>query len=83
MIVCILAQRFGQSIIEIILRFRAFSVALAADIEKAFLMVGVSPRDRDVLHFLWIDDVESKVQFCDLFELYLECRQAHSSSMQP
>ena len=53
--------KFGLSIMEIILRFRAFSVALAADIEKAFLMVGVSPRDRDVLRFLWIDDVENEV----------------------
>ena len=53
--------KFGQSILEIILRFRAFNVALAADIEKAFLMIAVSPRDRDVLRFLWIDDIKSKV----------------------
>ena len=48
----------GQSII---LRFRAFNVALVADIEKAFLMVGITTQDRDVLCFLWIDDIKSKV----------------------
>ena len=34
--------KFGQSVLEIILRFRAFNVALAADIEKALLMIAVS-----------------------------------------
>lgn len=32
-------------------------VALAADIEKAFLMVSVAKEDRNVLRFLWVDDV--------------------------
>ena len=32
-------------------------VALAADIEKAFLMVSIAEKDRDVLRFLWIDDI--------------------------
>ena len=36
---------------EIVLRLRANRIALAADIEKAFLMVSVMPRDRDVLRF--------------------------------
>uniref|UniRef100_A0A1X7UEZ4 Reverse transcriptase domain-containing protein n=1 Tax=Amphimedon queenslandica TaxID=400682 RepID=A0A1X7UEZ4_AMPQE len=30
--------------------------ALTADIETAFLMISVSERDRDVLHFLWVKD---------------------------
>ena len=49
--------KFGQSLLDIILRFRAQNVALTADIEKAFLMVSVSEEDRDVLRFLWIDDI--------------------------
>ena len=57
----------GQSIMEIILRFRAFNVALAADMEKAFLMVGITPQDRDVLRFLWIDDIKSKVPKIKVF----------------
>ncbi len=38
--------------LDILLRFRAHEVALAADIEKAFLMVSVADKDRDVLRFL-------------------------------
>ena len=35
-------------------------VALTADIEKAFLMVSVMEKDRDVLRSLWFDDVFNK-----------------------
>lgn len=46
-----------QSILDIILRFRSHRVALAGDIEKAFLMVSISEADRNVLRFLWFDNV--------------------------
>ena len=36
---------------DILLRFGVERIALTADIEKAFLMVGV----RDALRFLWVD----------------------------
>ena len=49
--------KFGQNIMDIILRFCVHKVALAADIEKAFLMVSMSEKDRNVLRFLWVDDV--------------------------
>ena len=45
--------KFGQSIFDILLRFRLQRVALTGDIEKAFLMVSVGERDRDSLRFLW------------------------------
>jgi len=32
------------------------SVFFIADIEKAFLMISVNPKDRDVLRFLWAKD---------------------------
>ena len=55
---CLFAgPNFSQKILNILLRFQLFPVALIADIEKAFLMVSVSDEDRDVLRFLWIDDV--------------------------
>ena len=35
--------------------------AVATDIEKAFLMIDVVPDDRNVLRFLWVDDVNKQV----------------------
>ena len=49
--------KFDQRIMDILLRFRTHRVALTADIEKAFLMVSMSEGDRDVLRFLWFDDL--------------------------
>lgn len=50
--------KFDQRIMDILLRFRSYRVGLIADIEKAFLMVSMSKKDRDVLRFLWIDDID-------------------------
>ena len=44
-------------IIEIFVTFRCYRIGLIGDIEKAFLNVGVSLKDRDVLRFLWVNDV--------------------------
>ena len=49
--------KFDQNILDILLRFRTHRVALTADIEKAFLMISMAEKDRDVLRFLWIDDI--------------------------
>ena len=45
-----------ESIPDILLRFRTHKVALVGDVEKAFLMVGITEADRDVLRFLWFND---------------------------
>jgi hypothetical protein len=50
----------SQKIMEIILRFRAHKLALTGDIEKAFLNISVCNDDRDVLRFLWIDDISKE-----------------------
>lgn len=42
---------------DIILRFCIHRDALISDIEKAFLMVGISPEDTDVLRFIWVNDI--------------------------
>ena len=47
-----------ENIFDILLRFRANRVALVGDVEKAFLMVGIAEEDRDVLRFLWVDNIE-------------------------
>ena len=58
--------KFGQRILELLIRFRVHKVALVADIEKAFLMISVSPSDWDVLRFLWVkegsDEITPKVK---------------------
>ena len=48
---------FGQSIFDIILRFRCHKIALVGDIEKAFLMVSVWEEDRGLLWFLWVNNI--------------------------
>lgn len=48
--------KFDQKILDILSRFRVHRVAITADIEKAFLMISVSPQDREFLRFLWVDD---------------------------
>ena len=49
----------GQKIMDILLRFRTHRIAMAADIEKAFLMISVRKEDRDALRFLWVKDLKS------------------------
>ena len=48
--------KFNQLILELLLRFRSYRIALIADIEKAFLMISVDDHDCDVLRFL-VDDI--------------------------
>ncbi|XP_068756731.1 uncharacterized protein [Montipora capricornis] len=45
---------------DVILRFRTDRKALGADIEKAFLDVSIAEEDREVLRFLWFEDVKKK-----------------------
>ena len=49
--------KFQQLILDLLIRFRAYKIAVIADVEKAFLMIAVDEKDRDVLRFLWVDDV--------------------------
>ena len=50
--------KFNQLIFDILLRFRTYKYALTADLEKAFLQISVAECDRDVLRFLWVEDVD-------------------------
>ena len=49
--------KFNQLILDLLVRFRSYKIAITADVEKAFLMISVDDHDRDVLRFLWVDDV--------------------------
>ena len=42
---------------DVMVRFRVHTVALIADIEKAFLQIEIRPEDRHFLRFLWFEDV--------------------------
>ena len=44
-------------LVDIMLRFRIFRVALVGDLEKAFMNVSVHPDDTNVLKFLWVSNV--------------------------
>ena len=41
---------------DILIRFHWNTIAITADIEKAFLMIGINQRDRNLLHFLWLKE---------------------------
>ena len=42
-------------VVDILIRFRRYPIALVADIRKMFLQIAVDERDRDVLRYLWRD----------------------------
>ena len=50
---------FTPMIFDILIRFRVHKIALVGDLEKAFLNVEVDPEQRNLLRFLWVDNIES------------------------
>ncbi|XP_060551271.1 uncharacterized protein LOC132712851 [Ruditapes philippinarum] len=44
-----------------LMRFRLHKIAIVADIEKAFLQIGLQPNDRDVTRFLWVKDFNKPI----------------------
>ena len=40
----------------LLMRFRLNNIAVVADIEKAFLQIGLQPDQRDVTRFIWLKD---------------------------
>ena len=77
-------------IFDILLRFRLHRVALIGDLEKAFLNVEVNPEQRNLLRFLWINDISSSnpeviilrftrlVFLSCLFAVHFECNPEKS-----
>ena len=51
---------FNHLILNLLLWFRPYSVAVTADVEKAFLMIAVSDGDCDALRFIWVDNIEDQ-----------------------
>ena len=70
---CLFAgPNYIPQIFDILVKFRKNRIGLVADIEKAFLMIGICKKDRDMLRFLWLKNLESqhpevvKLRFCRL-----------------
>ena len=51
------------------LRFRLHSIVLLADIEKAFLQLGIQPSHQDVTRLLWLKDI-AKLEVDDNIVVY-------------
>ena len=47
---------YTPQLFDTLVRFRWHKIGLTADIEKAFLMVGINEADKDMLRFLWFND---------------------------
>ena len=45
---------------DIIIRFREYLIGLTADIEKAFHQMQIAPEDREMIKFLWFDDINKE-----------------------
>ena len=49
--------KFNQLILDLLIRFRSYKIALLADGERAFLMIAVDEKDHDVLRFIWVNNL--------------------------
>ncbi|XP_064475319.1 uncharacterized protein LOC135389184 [Ornithodoros turicata] len=52
--------KLGADLIPVLLRFRLHKVAITADIQKAFLQIGIKDEDRNALRFLWFSQAPSQ-----------------------
>uniref|UniRef100_A0A146LXE2 Pro-Pol polyprotein n=1 Tax=Lygus hesperus TaxID=30085 RepID=A0A146LXE2_LYGHE len=47
-----------EDLCTLLLKFRINNIGIVADVEKAFLQVGLQEEDRDVTRFLWVKNVD-------------------------
>lgn len=67
----------GPSMLEdltaLLLQFRTGKIGITADIEKAFLQIGLQEPDRDVTRFLWVKNINKELTEDNLLH-YRFCR---------
>ncbi|CAG9787636.1 unnamed protein product [Diatraea saccharalis] len=72
----------GPNLIELIpnilLRFREKEIGVISDIRKAFLQISISPKDRDLLRFMWWDSNNP-----DKLQIYRHCRVVFGLTCSP
>ena len=61
-------------LVGMLLRFRVHEVVMAADVEKAFLQISISPSDRDVPRFLWFNDITQPLHDTKNLKMLRFCR---------
>lgn len=57
-----------EDLTGLLIRFRCHNIGLTADVEKAFLQIGLNNDDRDVTRFLWLKDLDMPVTEDNLIE---------------
>ncbi|XP_063549129.1 uncharacterized protein LOC134756230 [Cydia strobilella] len=50
-----------EDLTGLLIQFRCHNIGLTADVEKAFLQIGLNNNDRDVTRFLWLKDSEKPI----------------------
>ena len=50
----LIGSNFIHKLFDILIKFRWNTIVITVDIEKAFLMIGINHRDRNLLRFLWL-----------------------------
>lgn len=63
-----------KDLVGLLIRFRMKKVALVADIEKAFLQLGLQPEERDVTRFIWVKDCNVSTIHQSNLQEYRFCR---------
>lgn len=58
-----------ENLIGLILRFRSHKYGILADVEKAFLQIGIQTEDRDVTRSLWLKDIRKDATKDNLLHL--------------
>ena len=62
-----------QDLCGLLLRFRLRKVGIVADIEKAFLQIGLQEKDRDATRFFWLKDINTPILENNI-QVYRFCR---------
>lgn len=58
-----------EDLTKLLIRFRSHRIGLTADVEKAFLQIGLQDDSKDVTRFLWIKDITKAANEDNLIHL--------------